>query len=372
MEVTDRGCITSLLFAAVAALIALVTAWAITPYTSKLAYRWGILDRPDPTIGHKRHAITTPYLGGVAIVAGTAAGCVMLIPIRVSKLDTPRQLVLGILLAGALGLIGLFDDIRPSPRSFRLLAQVAAAAGAWILGFRVEAAPWEELNAALSMLWLIGITNAFNLLDNMDGLSAGMAGVSAFSFMALAGLGDLWVLAVIAAALAGGAFGFLIHNKHPAKVFMGDAGSLFIGFSLALIGLELRFDNLLQVTFLIPIVVLGVPILDTAIVVISRLRAGLSPFLGARDHISHRLVTIGLTVRTAVGLLYWAGLCLGWLGLVISRSNIQVGWMLLGFVGALGVFFGVFLMRVDVYAENPIPADADPDELIESAVDRVG
>lgn len=290
-----------------------------------------------------------------------ATGCLLLIPIRASKLDTPRQLVLGILLAGGLGLIGLYDDIKPSPRSLRLAVQLLAAGFAWYLGFRVEGTPWEALDVILSILWMMGITNAFNLLDNMDGLSAGMAGVSAFSFMALAGLGDLWVLAVIAASLAGGAFGFLMHNRHPAKVFMGDAGSLFIGFSLALIGLELRFDNLLQVTFLVPVVVLGIPILDTTIVMISRIRAGLSPFLGARDHVSHRLVAMGLPVKTAVGLLYWAGLCLGWLGLVISRSNVQVGWMLLGFVGAIGAFFGILLLRVPVYGITSVLVDSDPD-----------
>ena len=358
------------MFASAAAAVAFLTAFAVTPLTSKLAHRWGILDHPTPG-SHKKHSTVTPYLGGIAIVAGMIAGSLLLIPIRVSKLDTPRQLVLGVVLAGALGLLGLYDDIRPAPRTLRIVAQLLAAGTAWGLGFRVEAAPWEAVNILLTIVWIVGITNAFNLLDNMDGLSAGMAGVSAFSFMVLAGLGDLWVLSVIAASLTGAAFGFLMHNKHPAKVFMGDAGSVFIGFLLALIGLELRFDNLLQVTFLVPVVVLGVPILDTTIVVISRLRHGISPFLGARDHVSHRLVKVGLPVKTAVGLLYWAGLCLGWLGLVISRSNVQVGWMLLGFVGALGAFFGILLLRVPVYEEEAVRVEADPDELKEDNVTEI-
>ena len=354
---------TSLLLATAAGALAFLAALSITPFTSKLAHRWGILDHPDASIGHKRHDNVTPYLGGVAIAAGMVVGSLLLIPVRVSKLDSPRQLVLGLALAGALGMLGLYDDIRPTSRALRLAAQLLAAGVAWALGFRVEAAPWEALNILLSVVWLVGITNAFNLLDNMDGLSAGMAGVSALSFMILAGLGELWVLSVIAASLAGAAFGFLIHNKHPAKVFMGDAGSIFIGFTLALIGLEIRFDNLEQFTILIPIVVLGVPILDTTIVVFSRLRHGMSPFQAARDHISHRLVKAGLQVKTAVGLLYWAGLCLGWLGLVISRSNAQVGWMLLGFVGALGAFFAILLMRVPVYEHSTLKLANDPDEI---------
>ena len=160
------------------------------------------------------------------------------------------------------------------------------------------------------------------------------------------------LLAVVAASLAGASFGFLAHNRHPAKIFMGDAGSTFLGFMLALIGVRLRFDNLVEVTFLIPVVVLGIPILDTALVVTSRTLHGRAVFLGGRDHISHRLVHVGLSVPLAVGLLYWTGLCLGWLGIVISQASVEVGWMLLGFVIALGLFFGLLLLRVPVYKEE--------------------
>jgi UDP-GlcNAc:undecaprenyl-phosphate GlcNAc-1-phosphate transferase len=133
---------------------------------------------------------------------------------------------------------------------------------------------------------------------------------------------------------------------------MGDAGSTFVGFLLALIGVRLRFDNLVEVTFLIPVVVLGIPILDTTLVITSRKLNGRPIFLGGRDHISHRLVHIGFSVPVAVGLLLWTGVCLGWLGLVISRSTVGVGWMLLGFVIALGLFFGGLLLRVPVYEEE--------------------
>ena len=133
---------------------------------------------------------------------------------------------------------------------------------------------------------------------------------------------------------------------------MGDAGSLFLGFMLAVLGIALRFETLPRVTFLIPVVVLGLPIFDTTLVVLSRLRHGRPAFLGGRDHMSHRLVLIGLPVKTAVRLLYWSGLCLGWLGLTISRSTPQVGYMLVGFVVALGLFFGWLLMKVPVYEEE--------------------
>lgn len=266
-------------------------------------------------------------------------------------------------LAGGLGLTGLVDDIKPLPRSVRLAAQLGAAVAAWEVGFRVQATDVEAVNLALTVFWIVGITNAFNLLDNMDGLSAGLAGTAAISFAVMGLLGGQPVVAIGMLGLAGATLGFLAHNKHPAKVFMGDAGSLLIGFLLALMGLRLEFENLVSVTFLVPVVVLGLPIFDTTLVVLSRLRHGRPMFLGGRDHVSHRLVRSGLPVRYAVGLLYWTGLCLGWLGLVISRSNVQVGYMLLGFVMAMGLFLGALLWQVPVYDEEPGAIETDEEAI---------
>jgi UDP-GlcNAc:undecaprenyl-phosphate GlcNAc-1-phosphate transferase len=259
------------------------------------------------------------------------------------------------------------DDIKSLPRTVRLAAQLGAAVAAWEVGFRVQATDLESVNLLLTVFWIVGITNAFNLLDNMDGLSAGLASVSALSFAVMGLLGDQPVVAIGMLGLAGASLGFLAHNKHPAKVFMGDAGSLFIGFLLALMGIRLQFENLVSVTFLVPVVVLGLPIFDTTLVVLSRLRHGRPIFLGGRDHVSHRLVRTGLPVRYAVGLLYWTGLCLGWLGLVISRSNVQVGYMLLGFVTAVGLFLGTLLWQVPTYDEEPGAIGAD-----EAAIENEG
>jgi UDP-GlcNAc:undecaprenyl-phosphate/decaprenyl-phosphate GlcNAc-1-phosphate transferase len=150
---------------------------------------------------------------------------------------------------------------------------------------------------------------------------------------------------------------------------MGDAGSMFLGFLLALIGIQLRFDNIVEVTFLVPVVALGLPIFDTTLVVLSRLRHRRPVFAGGRDHVSHRLVAVGLPVRAAVGLLYFSGVCLAWLGLVISRASPEVAWLLLAFTGGVAVFFGALLWRVPVYADDPgyqpLPEDemVDPDEI---------
>lgn len=331
-------------------IVSLVVGFAVTflatPAMSRVANALGILDHPDdsPT-GYKVHPGPTPYLGGLAMYLGVAAGWLL---IFLSGEARPENLAVGFLLAVALGLLGLWDDIRHLPRSVRLLGQLLAAGGAWVVGFQAAPTPEPLLNVAVTLFWIVGITNAFNLLDNMDGLSSGLASIGAFSFGVMALMEDLTGLAIASLAVAGAAWGFRLHNKHPAKVYMGDAGSTFLGFLLALIGMQLRFDNLLEVTFLVPVVVLGIPIFDTTLVVLTRLKNGRGIFRGGRDHVSHRLVNVGLPVKAAVWLLLWCGGCLGWLGLVISRSNVQVGWMLLGFVMALGIFFGGLLWKVPV------------------------
>ena len=205
--------------------IAAIIAYALTPLTGKLAHRFGILDHPSTT-SHKRHSESTPYLGGVAIFGGLAGGAGFVIVAGLEEGVNPvRTFGLFLLSALGLGLVGLLDDIRPIPRTVRFCAHVAAASGAWVAGFQIGIAPWPVLNFALTLLWIVGITNAFNLLDNMDGLTAGVAGVAAISFSALGLLAKLPLLPVFSAALGGAALGFLWHNKHPAKIFMGDAGS---------------------------------------------------------------------------------------------------------------------------------------------------
>ena len=337
--------------------IACATAYLLTPVTSRLAHRYGILDVPDESpLGRKAHAAPVPYLGGIAICAGAVLGGSMLLFAPDDPLAGSVKRYVAVLgLSFILGIVGLLDDALSLPRSLRLIAQVGAATVAALLGFAVSATPWEALNIAITILWIVGITNAFNLLDNMDGLSAGLAGLGALAFAGMSFVAGFPIIGITAAVVAGGAFGFLAHNRHPAVAFMGDAGSLFLGFSLALIGIRLRFDNIPEVTFLVPVVVLGLPIFDTTLVVASRLARRQSPFIGGRDHVSHRLVDLGLPVRATVRLLYWVSVFLGWLGLVISRSNVEVGWMLLGLVIALGVYFGVLLWRVPGQSSTATP-----------------
>ena len=173
----------------------------------------------------------------------------------------------------------------------------------------------------MTVVWVVGITNAFNLLDNMDGLSSGVAAIAAGSIFVIAASNGQFLVAALSIGLAGCALGFLRHNFHPATIYMGDAGALFLGFLLAYLGLKLRFDTPADVTFLVPIVVMGVPIFDTTLVTVTRLRARRQPVPRGRDHTSHRLVRIGLPVPAAVALIYAVGVCLGLVALVVSRVD---------------------------------------------------
>jgi UDP-GlcNAc:undecaprenyl-phosphate GlcNAc-1-phosphate transferase len=172
-------------------------------------------------------------------------------------------------------------------------------------------------------LWLAGISNAINFLDNMDGLSAGVSGVAASFMLLLAAFNEQYLVAALAAGVLGACLGFLRYNFKPAQIFMGDAGALFLGFLLAVMGIQLRFpDNVNIVTWMVPVLILGLPIFDTSLVVVSRMRRRVNPFTTAgKDHVSHRLVGMGFTQREAVLILYLITGVYGMVGLFVTSSG---------------------------------------------------
>lgn len=327
---------------------ALLAAFGFTPIALRIARRFDVMDRPGD---YKAQESPVPYLGGLAIVAAFSA-----VVLAGSFLRAPSegasQLALVIGLALGLSCIGLIDDLRGLHPIPRFALQVGAAIVVWASGVQIEIFNVAGADATITVLWIVGITNAFNLLDNMDGLSAGIAGIAAATFFILGATNGQFAVAALAAALCGCALGFLRHNIHPARIYMGDAGSLFLGFMLAVLGIKLEFDAPRQITFMVPVLVLGVAILDTCVVVISRLLHRLSPFAGGRDHISHRLVFVGISVRSAVALVYAAGIGLGWLAIVMSRLDAATGFILMGFVVAVAIFAGLMLGLVPVYEHS--------------------
>jgi UDP-GlcNAc:undecaprenyl-phosphate GlcNAc-1-phosphate transferase len=257
-----------------------------------------------------------------------------------------------VVLAGAtlLLIVGVIDDRRDMGPLTKLAAQVAAALILVAGGVGATIFHNGALNAFVTIVWVVGICNAMNLLDNMDGLSAGVAAIACAFFAILAIThGQIWV-SIVAAVLLGSSLGFLRFNWNPATIFMGDAGSLLLGFMLAVLALKLRFTDVdPQRAWLVPILILAVPIFDTSVVTLSRLRRSVPISAGGKDHVSHRLVRLGLTVRQAVAAIYLAAVLCGAMAvLVIALPTSREAWTLISLFAGTALVAFVFLERVDL------------------------
>ncbi|HEM62064.1 MAG TPA: undecaprenyl/decaprenyl-phosphate alpha-N-acetylglucosaminyl 1-phosphate transferase [Chloroflexi bacterium] len=319
---------------------ALLLVLGATPLMRRLATRLGMVDQPD---GRRVHLAPVPRLGGVAIYAG------FILALVVFGGEWVVSQAVSILVGATLvSFLGIWDDrwgVRPV---LKLLGQAVAATILIVSGVQVAFLPSPILNVAVTLLWILGITNALNLLDNMDGLSGGVGAVAAAFFLLLAAWNGQYLVASLSAALLGVCVGFLVHNFNPATIFMGDAGSMFLGFVLAAVGIKLRFPGRPDtITWMIPVVVLSLPIFDTTLVVVSRLRRGINPLTNpGKDHVSHRLVSLGLSQRQAVVLLYAVCGGLGIVGLLIMHSSLVPAYALGGAVLVAGIVGLVLLERV--------------------------
>ena len=317
----------------------------LTPMALRYAIRANVLDQPGQ---HKSHKAAVPYLGGLAIVVTFVIAVILMSVLRPPH--TGRGELLGVLtIAVLLAAVGLIDDLRQVSPLWRLIAEVSAASIVWSLGNGTAVTTVETVDLILTVLWFVGITNAFNLLDNMDGLAAGLAAISSMTVFAVAGTNGQFLVAGLAVALAGCTVGFLRLNFHPARIYMGDGGSLFIGFLVAYLGIKLRFEGGRLVSALVPIFACSAAVFDTSLVVISRIRAGRNPFQGGQDHVSHRLVKLGLSVPAAVCTIYLGAIGVGILSFAISRLEPVSAFLLAGLVGATLTILGGFLLTVPVY-----------------------
>jgi UDP-GlcNAc:undecaprenyl-phosphate GlcNAc-1-phosphate transferase len=318
---------------------ALFVATVATPLVRRLALRWDVLDVPE---ARKTHARPMPLLGGLALLAGVLAG-------MVAYQERVELVELGVILVGAtwISLWGLWDDRSGLRVASKLTAQGLAAAALVFGGVRVSLPLPEAADVMLSFLWIIVVTNAFNLLDNMDGLSAGVGAVTATFFLLLAALNGQYLVGALAAAVLGACLGFLLYNFNPAQIFMGDSGSLFLGFILAVLGIKLRFPGHSNtVTWLVPVLVLLVPLFDTALVVVSRLRRGLNPLTTpGSDHLSHRLVERGWTLRETVLLLLLASCASGAVAIFVSVASHAAAYSVAGLVSIVALVALLYLER---------------------------
>ena len=318
-------------------LIALAVTLMGTPWIRRMAIAFGFVDTPAQ---RKMHSTPIPLMGGVAIYGGAIAA------VLIFSSELPQS-VTGVLIAlSVVALVGLLDDRYGLPAWAKLAGQFVAFLVLALYDIRVHLPFPEWINYVITFVWLAGISNAINFLDNMDGLSAGISGVSA-AFILLLGLqNDQILVSALAAAVLGACLGFLRFNFKPAQIFMGDAGALFLGFVLALLGLQLRFPaNVAFVTWMVPVFILGLPIFDMTLVVYSRLRRGISPNTPGKDHTSHRLVALGFSQRETVLILYLVSGMLGMISIFVTQATVAEGYAIGGVMAAMGIYFILWLER---------------------------
>ncbi|HRO23535.1 MAG TPA: MraY family glycosyltransferase, partial [Promineifilum sp.] len=267
----------------------------------------------------------------------------------------PQPTVIGVVLATSIvALTGLIDDYRPLPAWMKLSGQFLGFLILAYFGIRIRLPVPDLVNYAITLLWLLGITNAINFLDNMDGLSAGISAVMASFILLLALINGQFLVAALAAGLLGACLGFLRYNFPPAQIFMGDVGSLFLGFLLAVMGIQLRFPaNSNFVTWMVPVFLFGLPIFDMMLVVSSRLRRGLSPNTAGKDHISHRLVLLGFSSREAILILYLFSGALGMMALYITQATVIEAYAIALVAVILAVAAIIRLERKWMESESP-------------------
>ena len=323
---------TAVLSLLVALLITLALLWPLR----RLALSLRIMDDPGP---RKIHTDPVPYLGGVAMLAGLSAAVLWL---------RPEWWSVAIMLA-CVTAIGLVDDIRYLPVWVKLVGEVTVACAAVALGFSWHLTDSAGVNAAFSILWIVGLTNSFNMLDNMDGLAATVA---AFSVIAMAVLAP--TSAVVAAPLAGAAIAFLVVNRPAAKMYMGDAGSLMVGFGVALCSITAANSRHGLHSAALLVVPVAVALFDTSLVIVSRLASRRPVQLGGKDHFSHRLRLLGWTQYQVLGIAATGCVVASAAAALALRYPVAEAWLAVPLLLAFAVAW-VALLRVDPYASTVHP-----------------
>jgi UDP-GlcNAc:undecaprenyl-phosphate GlcNAc-1-phosphate transferase len=327
----------------VGSLFTFLCAVGLTWVVRHLARANGLVAPPRPDRWHQQ---STAMCGGIAMFVAFFAGSLLFAP----SVPDARLILLG---GGLLFLMGLADDLWQLRPPVKLVIQLSVAALVVLWGRRL---PWtnsEAVNIALTMFFLVGITNALNLLDNMDGLAGGISVIACEFLMMTLLLNGQTSQALLPALLGGAVLGFLLFNFHPASIFMGDCGSMFLGFSLSMIALLSENDRTrnLSAVVLTPVLILLIPIFDTCLVTVARQLSGRSVAQGGRDHASHRLVALGLSERHAVWLLYALAVIAGVAALLLRGLHAQVLFWVLPAVALLLLWSGIYLGRVRVYTD---------------------
>ena len=334
---------------AAALVTAMVVALITTPVVKSLAFRVGAVDVPKDN--RRMHDHPIPRMGGLAIFFGFLLSVLIYVEL------TPE--LTGMLLGGVIIVVlGIFDDIYALGAKFKLMVHIAAALVAVLSGNVIEVLSnpnvfssdlWWELGwlaYPVTIIWIVAITNAVNLIDGLDGLACGVSTISSLTMLVISLAVADGPVAVIMAALAGGCIGFLPYNLNPAKIFMGDTGSTFLGFILAVMSIQGLFKFYTIISFAVPFLMLGLPIFDTCFAFIRRIAHGQSPMHPDRSHVHHRLIDMGFNQKQAVAVLYIISAILGLCAVVLTTSGALKAMMLLLALCAAGaVSARIFLVN---------------------------
>ncbi len=332
-----------------ALVLAALVAFASTPLVKALSVKVGAVDVPRD--GRRMHDHPIPRMGGLAIFFGFVAAMLLFVPLNGEK----RGMLLG---AVIIVVLGMLDDRFALPAKPKFLVQIIAALIAVLAGNRIDVlsnpnifSPNPEWQLGwmaypVTVIWIVAITNSVNFIDGLDGLACGVSTISAASMLVIALLVSEQDVAVMMAALAGACIGFLPYNFNPAKIFMGDTGSTFLGFIMATVSVEGMFKQYPIISFVVPFLMLGLPIFDECFAVIRRLSRGQSPMAPDRGHVHHRLIDMGFSQKQAVGVLYVISAILGLSAVVLTAGGAQKAMVfLLVMAAATAIVWRVFLTR---------------------------
>lgn len=308
--------------------VGFAAALGLTPITRQIALRLGVLASPSKRNIHAQHM---PLMGGAAIYAAFVLSVLLFSP--------PEHLVeLGAIVAGAtlLAWIGYLDDRKHLSPYIRLFVMTLAAGVVILAGVQIRLFGAALVDIPLTLFWIVALINAINWIDNMDGLAAGTSAITSGFFLLLAVTQEQILVSMLAAAIFGSAIGFLTYNFSPSSTFMGDMGAYTLGFVLSILAIKLKFTSQpLNVTWMVPIFVLALPIMDMNLAILTRLAEKRSLMQAGKDHVSHRLMSIGLTQRQTLLILYGFSILFGLIAAEISRAEPAPARIIGGFALAL-------------------------------------
>lgn len=364
--------------------VALIVSFLSTPIVKTFACKVGAID--VPTDGRRMHTIPIPRMGGLAIFLGFIISVLLF-----SEVDDQMK---GILLGAVIiTIMGIIDDITPLRASLKLIVQIIAALIPIYYGVQITCISnpnifsdnlyWNFgwLSIPITVLWIVGLTNAVNLIDGLDGLAIGVSAIGAMTMLVIAILVSEPQIAVIMAALVGACIGFMPYNMNPAKIFMGDTGSTFLGYILACISIQGLFKFYVGISFIVPFLILGLPIFDTAFAILRRLAHGQNPMSPDRSHVHHRLIDMGLNQKQAVAVLYVISAILGLSAVMVATNGELKALVCLVAMLVIGVMAGRVVILPHLKAEErehtsdtadeasavPTPASAETPQTTDTA-----